>query len=162
MVERVDPARTGVKAGRAVGLLTAILAVVSLLSVQEAFVGRLRATIELTGLYPAPFGVDAERAARLYFWSYTAGVAIARYALCYVIGSLVGVVYDWLDYPPAPVLIAGVAVVGLVDGFIAAADTRSLLVGLAYVLAWLAYVPVFYWLFDPTADATPERHRRQS
>jgi hypothetical protein len=85
MVDRHDPARTGVKAGRVVGLLTALL---------------------------------------------------------------VGVVYDWLDHPPVSVLIGIVLVVGVVDGVGAVLETRTTAIGVAYVLAWLCYVPVFVWLLD--------------
>ncbi|ELZ12006.1 hypothetical protein C479_06157 [Halovivax asiaticus JCM 14624] len=159
-IDRVDPARTGVKAGRVVGLLTAILAVVSLLSVREAFVGRLLTSVELVGLGPSLVGLDPGATVTVYFWLYTAGAVVGRYALAYVIGSLVGVVYDWLENPSIAALVAIVLAIGLVDGAVQAFDTRSLVLGGAYVLAWLAYVPAFYWLHDPDADTRPERHRR--
>ncbi|WP_247731095.1 hypothetical protein [Halovivax limisalsi] len=161
-IERVDPARTGVKAGRVVGLLTAILAVASLLAVREAFVGRLLTMVELLGVGPSLLGLDPGRTAALYFWLYAAGAVLARYGLCYVVGSLVGVVYDWLDEPPVPVLVGLVLAIGLVDGAIQAIDTGIVAIGVGYVLAWLAYVPAFYWLYDPDAASVPDRHVRNS
>lgn len=140
MVERDEPARTGVKAGRVVGLLTAILVVVSLLRVQDAFVGRLETIVGLAGIDPGP-------SIPVYFYLYLAGAATGRYALCYVVGSLIGVVYDWLEQPSLGVLAGLVLVVGIVDGFAAGLDTRSTLTGVAYVLAWLCYLPAFVWLF---------------
>ncbi|SDJ84142.1 hypothetical protein SAMN05216226_11049 [Halovenus aranensis] len=141
MVEQHDPAHAGVKAGRVVGLLTALLVVISLFRVQESFVGRLVSLIELTGIDPGP-------SVTVYFYLYVGGAALGRYALCYIVGSLIGVVYDWLDDPPVAVL-AGIALLaGLIDGAAAAGDTRSILIGLGYVLAWLCYVPVFFWLFE--------------
>lgn len=144
MVEQQDPAHAGVKAGRVVGLLTAILVVVSLLGVRDAFVGRLESVVQLFGIDPGP-------SVTVYFYLYVGGAALGRYAVGYVVGSLIGVVYDWLDNPSVVVL-AGIALlVGLVDGVVAGLDTRSALTGLAYVLAWLCYVPAFVWLFDEDA-----------
>lgn len=147
MVEQHDPAHAGVKAGRVVGLLTALLVVISLFRVQESFVGRLVSLIELTGIDPGP-------SVTVYFYLYVGGAVLGRYALCYIVGSLIGVVYDWLDRPSVVVLAAIVLAVGLVDGVIAAIDTHSSLTGIAYVLAWLCYVPAFVWLFD---DEKPDR-----
>lgn len=141
MVEQHDPAHAGVKAGRVVGLLTALLLVVSLFRVQESFVGRLVSLIELTGIDPGP-------SVTVYFYLYVGGAVLGRYALCYVVGSLIGVVYDWLDDPSVAVLAGLALLVGLVDGAVAAGDTRSLLIGLGYVLAWLCYVPAFLFLFE--------------
>lgn len=141
MRERVDPARTGFKAGRVVGLLTAILVAVSLLRVQDSFVGRLESVVQLVGIDPGP-SISA------YFYLYLGGAVLGRYVLCYIVGSLIGVAYDWFDNPSILVLSGMVLAVGLVDGFVAAFDTRSTLTGLGYVLAWLSFVPVFYWLRD--------------
>jgi hypothetical protein len=141
MVERDDPARTGVKAGRVVGLLTAVLVVVSLLRVQDGFVGRLETIIGLVGIDPGP-------SITVYFYLYLVGAATGRYALCYVVGSLIGVVYDWLEQPPIAVVAGLVLVVGVVDGFAAGLDTRSTLTGVAYVVAWLCYLPAFVWLSE--------------
>ncbi|MFC3960196.1 hypothetical protein [Halovivax cerinus] len=160
-IDRVDPARTGVVAGRVVGLLTGALAVVSLLSMRETFVGQLRVIVDLLGIGPTLFGVEAGAVLTIYFWLVTAGAVLARYALAYVLGSLIGVVYDWLDEPPAPVLVAGVLVVGLVDGAIQAIDTGNAVIGAAYVLAWLAYVPTFYWVHDPDAETEHDGHARR-
>lgn len=143
MREQHDPAHAGVKAGRVVGVLTAVLVVVSLLRVQAEFVGRLETVVELVGIDPGP-------SITVYFYLYTASAAVGRYALCYIVGSLLGVVYDWLDTPSIAVLAGLVLAVGLVDGVLAALDTGTSLTGLAYVLAWLCYLPVFVWLFDET------------
>lgn len=150
MVQRVDPARTGVKAGRVVGLLTAIIVVVSLLSVRESFVGRLASLVRL-------LGVDPGLSVSVYFWGYTVSAALGRYGLGYVVGSLIGVVYDWLDRPPVWVLVGMVLAIGLVDGVVAAFDTRSTVIGAAYVGAWLCYVPVFVWLFDDEQAGSTSR-----
>jgi hypothetical protein len=141
MVEQHDPAHAGVKAGRVVGVLTAILVVVSLFSVQETFVGRLESVIQLSGIDPGP-------SITVYFYLYAGSAALGRYVLGYIVGSLIGVVYDWLEDPSVVVLVVISLLIGLVDGAVAAFDTRSTLIGLAYVLAWLCYVPAFVWLFE--------------
>lgn len=148
MVERIDPARTGVKAGRVVGLLTAVVAVVSLLRVQGSYYESLTTVFILLGI-ESRFPVAA------IFWGNILLTASARYVFGYVVGSLVGVLYDWLDRPSLPVLIGGVFTIGAADGLLAALDTRSISIGCAYVIAWLCYVPVFVWLFDE--DATEAR-----
>ncbi len=139
-----DPARTGVKAGRVVGLLTAVVAVMTLLRGRSSF-------WEATAMLLDLVGIDAGLPVAALLVANAAVTAVARYTVCYVVGSLVGVVYDWLDRPSLPALTAVVLIVGVVDGFLASIDTGSVAVALAYVLAWLSYVPVFVWLFD--ADA---------
>jgi hypothetical protein len=152
MSTQSDPARAGVKAGRVVGLLTAILVVVSLLRVEESFVGRLVTLVEL-------FGIDPRGSVQLYFIIYVIGAAAGRYALCYIVGSLIGVVYDWLEQPSVAVLAAMVLAVGLVDGIGAAIDTRSPLIGAGYVLAWCCYLPAFTRLGgdEPSEESKPKR-----
>lgn len=147
MVERNDPGRAGVKAGRLVGLLTAILAVASLFRSRESFYEGWTVLFELLGLDPGHLVVAI-------FAGNVVVAAAARYAIGYVVGSLVGVCYDWLDRPPLPVLVGIVLVVGVVDGFLAAADTQSPAIGAAYVVAWLCYVPAFRRLYDPDAGRT--------
>ncbi len=144
MVDRPDPARAGVTAGRVVGLLTALLVVASLLRTQASFYAVAE---ELLG----PMGLG-DRAATLWFWTNVAFGALARYSVCYVAGSLVGVVYDWLDRPPLPVLMAMVALVGLGDATLAYLDTFDPLIAGGYVVAWLCYVPVFVHVFDAEAE----------
>lgn len=153
MVTRNDPARAGVKAGRVVGLLTALLAVVSLLEAQRSF---YEGMATLLGL----FGVDAGLSISALFWWNVVFAAAARYTIGYVVGSLIGVLYDWLDQPGLSILIGVVALIGVVDGSMAVVDTRSVLIGGAYVLAWLCYVPVFVWLFDATAGDDRSSPRR--
>lgn len=137
MGERTDPARTGFKAGRVVGVLTAVLVVVSLFLVRERFVGRLESMVRFVGISPGP-------SVEVYFHLYVAGAAVTRYGISYIVGALIGVVYDWLDRPSLPVLAALVVPVGVADGLQAALDTRSVLIGVAYLLAWLLYIPMFY------------------
>jgi len=148
MVERVDPARTGVRAGRVVGVLTAVLAVASLAGSRETYYDALApaaaALLEAAGV--GGVGTSAPLAA--FFWGNVALAAAARYAVCYVAGSLVGVAYDWLDRPSVWVLAGLVAPVALADGVLAVFDTRSVAVGVGYVAAWLCYVPVFAWLSE--------------
>ena len=149
MVERVDPARTGVYAGRVVGVLTAGLAVVSLLRVEDSFYASVALALGDVGV-PRP----------ALFWGNAVVAAVSRYAVGYVVGSLIGVLYDWLDRPSAPALVVVVLLVGTVDGALATLDTRSVLIGAAHVLAWLMYVPVFVWLFDEDAVDDPPGPRR--
>jgi hypothetical protein len=145
MVDRVDPARTGVRAGRVVGLLTAGLAVLSLVQARGSV---YEATATIAGL----LGVDSGLPVSILFWGNVVVAASTRYAVGYVVGSLVGVVYDWLDDPGVPGLVMIVLVVGAVDGVYATLDTQSLAIGGAYMVAWLCYVPVFVWLFDEDGD----------
>ncbi|QLG49636.1 hypothetical protein [Natrinema halophilum] len=144
MVERNDPARAGVRAGRIVGLLTAGLAVVSLVRFQGSFYADATALLGL-------IGIESGRSVVALFWWNVVVAAIARYTIGYVVGSLVGVLYDWLEHPPLPVLLGIVLVVGIGDGLLAGIDTRSVLIGSAYVVAWLCYVPAFYRIYDPDA-----------
>jgi len=153
MVTRVDPARTGVKAGRVVGLLTAGLAVVTLVADRGTFREATTLLFDLAGVQP---GLSVT----VLFWSNVALAAVARYSACYVVGSLLGVVYDWLDHSSLPILAGLVLVVGLADGALAALDARSALVGVAYLLAWLSYVPVFAFLFDEDASDARSSPRR--
>jgi hypothetical protein len=158
MVERADPARAGVKAGRVVGLLTALLVVVTLLSREETFYAFTE------GLLDA-FGQESNLVVTALFWVNVATAAIGRYGVSYVVGSLVGVVYDWVDrglswpdWARVLVLVAVVLVVGVVDGAISGIDARSLAIGSGYVLAWLCYLPLFGWLKnrDDTAERSEE------
>jgi hypothetical protein len=140
MVDRVDPARTGVRAGRVVGALTAGLAVASLLSVRGTCYAQAVVLLDVAGAGDVPVA--------WLLWGNAALSAAARYAVCYVVGSLVGVAYDWLDRPPLAVLAVLVGAVGAVDGALAALNTRSGVLAAGYLLAWLCYVPVFAWLFE--------------
>ncbi|MEF8813786.1 MAG: hypothetical protein V5A55_08210 [Halovenus sp.] len=150
MSEPNDPGRAGVKAGRVVGILTATLAVLTVWQGWSAFSEGLTVV----------FGLEPALPTTALFWGNAALVAVARYTFCYVVGSLVGMLYGWLDQPPLPVLIGVVLVVGAADGILAGIDTQSVLVGLAYVVAWLWYVPVFVWLFDPGAGDSRSGPRR--
>lgn len=144
MVERNDPAKAGVKAGRVVGLVTAVLAVVSLLQIQGTFYEHMASVFGL-------FGVDPGFSVAALFWVNAALTATARYTIGYVVGSLLGVVYDWVDRSPLVVVGSLVVFIGIVDGIFAGIDARSVYVGTGYLLAWLCYVPAFVWLFDPDA-----------
>ena len=150
MHERHDPAHAGVVAGRVVGLATAALAVGRLLVAQEA-------TIEQFDAIVRALGIDADGLGTAYFYVSLAGVAVTRYALAYVVGSLLGVAYDWLDASTVA-LIGLILAVGVLDGAIAALDARSVWIGAAYLLAWLSYLPVFARVHDEAPDR--ERPRR--
>ena len=153
MVERFDPGRTGVRAGRVVGVLTALLAVASLVQSR----GSYQQAVETIA---ALFGVDLGLSVTALFWANVVLAAIARYTLCYVVGSLVGVAYDWLDDDSLVPVAAMVAVVAIVDGALAGLDTLSPLYATAYFLAWLPYLPVFAWLWDPDAGDDRSGPRR--
>jgi hypothetical protein len=144
MVERNDPAKAGVKAGRVVGTVTAVLAVAALLGVQHTYYEQITVLLGVVGADAVPVAA--------VFWGNVALAALARYTIGYVVGSLLGVVYDWLDRPSLVALGVLVGVVGAVDGTVAAIDTRSAMYGAAYLLAWLCYVPVFAYVFDADAD----------
>lgn len=141
MVDRVDPARTGVKAGRVVGVLTAGLAAWSLLSVQDSYYAT-------TDVFLDVVGIAAWVPVWTVFWGNVAFAVVARYSITYIVGSLVGVVYDWLDRPPVVALLAIVGVVAVVDAAFAFLDTHNPLTSLGYVVSWFVYVPVFVYLFD--------------
>jgi len=145
MVERSDPGRAGVKAGRVVGLLTAALSVGSLLHVQDTFYRSIAPLLR-------SFGVDPDTWVAVAFWGNALFAASARYVIGYVVGSLIGVLYDWLDRPSLPVLVGVVFVVGVVDGVLAFLDTLSAPIAGAYVLAWLCYVPAFVRLYDDEGE----------
>ncbi|MFB6268954.1 MAG: hypothetical protein ABEH83_03360 [Halobacterium sp.] len=140
MVERADPARAGVKAGRVVGVLTACLSVAALLGARHTYYEQMARLTTLAGVGGAPVGA--------IFWGNVALTAAARYTLAYVGGSLVGVVYDWLDRPSLAALTVLVLVVGSVDAAVAAVDTHSAAFGAGFLVAWLCYVPAFAYAFD--------------
>lgn len=153
MDERTDPGRTGVKAGRVVGLLTAALLVASLFRVQGEFVGRIESLVALLPFDPGP-------SVSVYFYFYVISAAVARYGICYLVGSLIGVVYDRLDRPSVAV-VAGLALaVGLVDGVAAGIDTRSTVTAVGYVLSWLVFVPAFLYFAGDEDNGYHDEPRR--
>ncbi|MCU4719366.1 hypothetical protein [Halapricum hydrolyticum] len=151
MVERSEPGSVGVVAGRVVGVLTVALTVVALLTHQETFYRSVR--LVLAGL-ESDVGLPVE----LLFWGDVLLVAAGRYAFSYVLGSLLGVLYDGLDRPGIVFLLIVVVLIGTVDGVYAALSARNAVVGLGFLLAWLSYVPVFAWLLeDEQTDRGPTR-----
>lgn len=139
--DRQDPARAGTRAGRAVGLLTAGVVVVSLLDSREHLAWQLETAAGLAGLsLPGPLG--------LYLGLSIASVALGRYALCYVVGSLLGVVYDQLGRPSLAVVAVLALLVGVAD---AALTAGSVVTALAVLLAWLCFVPLFARTVDDEA-----------
>ncbi|WP_135666100.1 hypothetical protein [Halorhabdus rudnickae] len=152
MVERTDPGSVGVVAGRVVGVLTTILTVAVLVTHQESFYQVVRWVV-------AGFGSDVDVPVWVLFWANIGAVAIARYSVCYVAGSLFGVLYDWLDRPGVEFVAAIALVTGIIDGFYGGFSAGSLAVGVAYVFSWLVYVPVFAWLLedDDAAENGPIR-----
>jgi len=153
MNEPNDPGGAGVKAGRVVGLLTATLAVLTVWRDRGAVSESLTVMLSLAGFEP---GLPVT----LLLWGNVVLVAVARYTFCYVVGSLVGILYGWLGRPPLPVLVGIVLLVGVVDGTLAGIDTRSVPVGTVYVLAWLCYVPAFVWLSSGEDDDVRSGPRR--
>ena len=152
MVERTDAGSVGVVAGRVVGALTVVLTVVVLLTHQEGFYRAVR--LLLAGLES-----DLDVPVWVLFWGNVALVAAGRYAFCYVLGSLIGIGYEWLGRPGIGVLVVVVTLIGAVDGLYGGFGARSVFVGVGYLLAWLAYVPVFVWLIDEDGpvDSGPVR-----
>jgi len=138
---RQDPARAGTRAGRAVGLLTAGVVVVSLLDSREHLAWPLEAAAGFAGLgLPGPLGLSLGLS--------IVGAALGRYALCYVVGSLLGVVYDQLGRPSLAVVAVLALLVGVAD---AALTAGSVVTGLAILLAWLCFVPLFARAVDDGA-----------
>jgi hypothetical protein len=151
MVERSDPGRAGVVAGRLVGIITGAIAAASLIRDQSVFYGSLGGMLELVGVGGLPVSV--------LFWANVGFAVLARYGVTYVVGSLVGVLYDWLGRPPWPAVAVIVLWIGLFDAGLAVLDTFSLVTAGGYVLAWLCFVPAFAWFVDDDADtqAGPRR-----
>mgnify|MGYP000563184205 CR=1 FL=1 len=135
MVDRTDPGRTGVKAGRLVGIATGGLAVLSLFRVEDTVYALFGVLLDAVGLAALPVAV--------VFWANAALAAAGRYSFTVVVASLVGVGYDSLGRPHVAVLLPLVLAVGLADAAFAWLDTRSLAIAGLYVLAWLSYVPAF-------------------
>jgi len=151
MVERTDPGSVGVVAGRVVGALTVVLTGVVMLTHGEEFYRAVR--LMLAGL-ESDIGIPI----RFLFWGNVLLVAAGRYAFCYVLGSLIGVGYDWLGRPGVVPLAVVVVLIGAIDGIYGGLSARSVAVGVGYLLAWLVYVPVFAWLLaERSADSSPVR-----
>ncbi|MFB6227240.1 MAG: hypothetical protein ABEH88_01430 [Halobacteriales archaeon] len=144
MVERSDPGRAGVIAGRLVGVITGGIAAASLIREQSVFYESLGRVFELVGVGGLPVSV--------LFWANVGLAFFARYGISYVVGSLVGVLYDWLDRPSWPVVAVIALWIGLFDAGLAFLDTFSPLTAGGYVFAWLCFVPVFAWFVDDDAE----------
>lgn len=137
MVERRDPARTGVVVGRAVGVVTGLATVAVVFFGREPAAARLLGVVGVREVAGAVTAVDA---------LVTAGV---RYGVCYVVGSLLGVVYGWADRHATAVLAGSALAVGVVD---AAVSFQSPALALVCLLAWVGFVPTFLWAV-PASDA---------
>jgi hypothetical protein len=144
MVERADPGRAGVVAGRLVGAITGVIAAASLIRGQSAFYASLGEVFELLGAGGLPVSV--------LFWANVGLAVLARYSIVYAVGSLVGILYDWLDRPAWPAVVVIVLWIGLFDAGLAFLDTFSTLIAGGYVLAWLCFVPAFAWFVDDDAE----------
>ncbi|ERH11386.1 MAG: hypothetical protein J07HB67_00393 [halophilic archaeon J07HB67] len=143
MVERRDPARTGVVAGRVVGVVTGLVSVAVVVLGDRGPYAIAARTLETAGVGEALTVVlvlDAVAA------------AVVRYGVCYVVGSLLGVVYDWLDRYPRVVLCGMASSVGVVD---AAVSVRSPALATVCLFAWVGFVPLFLWL-APDAETDRE------
>ncbi len=153
MVERNDPGRAGVIAGRFVGAATAVLAVATFLWQQESFYAVAEVLV-------APFDLPVSPA--WLFWGNLVVAATTRYVGCYLVGSLIGVAYDWLGRPGWPTLLGLAAVVGVGDALLAVGSSPNPLLAIGYAVAWLGYVPVFVWLYDPAAGDARDGPKRLS
>jgi hypothetical protein len=147
LVERTTkPGTAGVIAGRVVGALTVLLTVAILLTHQEGFYRAVRAVL-------AGFESDFDVPVWVLFWADVGFVALSRYVFCYVLGSLLGVGYEWLDRPGVAFLAVVVVLIGIVDGVYGALSAGSHLIGAGFFLAWLVYVPVFVWMLEEDSEA---------
>ena len=151
MVERSDPGRAGVVAGRLVGVMTAAIAAVTLIRDQSVFYESLGQVLEFGGIEGGPVSV--------LFWANVGFAVVARYGITYVIGSLLGVLYEWLDRPSWPVVAILALWIGLFEAGVAFLDTFDPLAAGGYVLAWLCFVPAFVWFLDddPETRSGPRR-----
>lgn len=153
MVTRRDPAQTGVYAGRVVGLATGGLAMLAVLDrrgsyvrLVELLVGTPSTPAGPLAVLRATLGLDPTTVATVWLWTTALAVVAARYGICYVVGSLVGVVYDRLDDASLGVVALLVVPVAALDATQVALDTGNRWLAVGHVLAWAAFVPVFGWL----------------
>ncbi|MEZ3117548.1 hypothetical protein RYH80_16655 [Halobaculum sp. MBLA0147] len=153
MVTRRDPARTGVYAGRVVGLATGGLAVLAVLDRRGSYVRLVELLLGTPSTPAGPLaalraslGLDPTTVVTVWLWTTALAVVAARYGICYVVGSLVGVVYDRLDGGSVRVVALLVAPIAALDATQVALDTGSRWLAVGHVLVWAAFVPVFGWL----------------
>ncbi|WP_256391282.1 CPBP family intramembrane glutamic endopeptidase [Natronoarchaeum rubrum] len=132
-----DPAGAGVVAGSAVGVATGAFVLVTLV------LGRAEVIADFRTAMPAG---RTDLSPEIVFWI-TAIVGPAfRLAIGTIVGSLVGVVYDWLDSPGALVLFGIVAIVGALDTVttnVPASQSATVAVVLG---SWIIYVPLFLYI----------------
>lgn len=147
-MERADPARTGVRVGRLVGVATGLATVLL-----AAFGGGSpyhggELLVQVTGL-------DA-RVATAVVVGDAIVAAVVRYAVCYGVGSLLGAYYGWVDNRAPVALALAATAVGVGDALLSI--TRPALAA-AYLAAWLGFVPVFLrWApAEPTTGDDPVR-----
>ena len=136
MVERRDPARTGVLVGRVVGIVTGVATVAAVL------LGDGRSYAATAQLFGSAGVGEAATAVAAIDALVTAGV-------CYVVGSLLGVVYGWADRHAAVVLGGSALIVGVVD---AAVSLQSPALAGVCLLAWVGFVPLLLWLAPAATD----------
>lgn len=138
-----DPGQTGVIAGRVVGLLTALLVVGSLLSAPDESVSWVETVVH-------GVSVNLPGSATLYFYAYIVLAAIGQYVFSYVTGSLVGVLYSWLERKPIVIVTVVILFIGFINGFALRFDAQTTPIGIAYILAWCCFIPVFYYYIETT------------
>lgn len=147
-----DPGQTGVIAGRVVGLLTALLVVGSLLFAPDESVSWVDTVVRT-------FSVNLPGSATLYFHAYIILAAVGQYVFSYVTGSLVGVLYSWLERKSIVIITAVILFIGFINGFALRFDAQITTVGIAYILAWCCFIPVFYYYLETTESQWGETRR---
>lgn len=140
-MERDDPAGPGALAGAVAGTLTGGYATAVLVSFQEETTAALEAELAAVGADPG--------SVTLLFWVSVMTALAFVVGLGLVVGSLLGVAYDWLGRPGVPVLAGFCLAVGLVAGFAMALPVPRTASAAVVAACWVSYVPVFTRLYEP-------------
>ena len=132
-MDRADPARTGVRVGRLVGVVTGLATVlVAVFGGGSPYSGG-----ELVARLA---GVDIGAAATAVVVGDAVIAASVRYGVCYAVGSLLGAYYGWVSNRAPLALGLAAAAVGVGDALLSITRPTLAAVSLA---AWLGFVPVF-------------------
>lgn len=152
-MERDDPAGVGAVVGTLVGAATGLFATGALVYAREEFVSEMTAEL-------ASVGVDTGLSTSMLFWVSVSTVLLFRVGVGLVVGSLLGVLYGWLD-DPGPVALAGLCLlVGVLDGLTTSLPVPNALTVGVVLGSWLVFVPGFVRLYDPDSSPTgPTRNQ---
>ncbi|MEZ3145714.1 hypothetical protein [Halobaculum sp. MBLA0143] len=147
-MERADPAQTGVRVGRSVGVATGVATVsVAAFGAGSPYHGG-ELLVQVTG-------IDARVATAIVVGDAVVA-AVVRYTVCYAVGSLLGAYYGWVSNRAPLALGLAATAVGAVDALLSI--TRPTL-AVVFFAAWLGFVPVFLRRApaEPTTGDDPVR-----